>query len=311
MAVIWLLPLGERAPDLQGLTNEMRERWRYMSIASDDTNFAAHGANIHHRIGNLEIRLAETQEDIRACQRLRYEVFYEEMAAKPLGDMAAKRLDYDKFDAVADHLMVLDRSAPEASNDDPVSRGKVIGTYRLIRRDVADAHGGFYTSGEYDIAPMLKRAGPGVNFLELGRSCVHREHRNRPTINMLWHGIGQYIAAYDIDVMFGCASFPGVDPKALAQPLSFLHHTLQTPKNFHVRALPDQYAEMNLLPAEDINERAALRQMPPLIRGYMRAGCVFGEGAVIDPQFSTVDVFVMLVIKNVEERYFNRFGSED
>ncbi len=284
-----------------------------MSIASDGSEYFAKAAGasrtqarprpgLGHCSGNLEVRLARCAADIRACQRLRYEVFYEEMAAQPVGDMCAKRLDYDRFDSVADHLMVLDRSGPAA-------RRNVIGTYRLIRRDVAEAGGGFYTAGEYDIAPMLERAGADVNFLELGRSCVHKDHRNRPTINMLWHGIGHYIAAHDIDVMFGCASFPGVDPEAFAQPLSFLHHNLQAPEDYSVRALSDRFVDMNMLPESGVDERAALRQMPPLIRGYMRSGCVFGNGAVIDPQFSTVDVFVMLLMKDVEERYFHRFGG--
>lgn len=289
-----------------------------MNIVSDKSEYTMGGtpsagaqlqAGISHCAGNLEVRLARSQADIEACQRLRYEVFYEEMAARPIGDMCARRLDYDRFDGVADHLMVLDRSAPAHFAGTGKGTEKVIGTYRLIRRDVADAHGGFYTAGEYDIAPMIARAGPDVNFLELGRSCVHKNHRNRPTINMLWQGIGLYIAAHDIDVMFGCASFPGTDPGAMAAPLSYLHHTLQTPPDYYVRALDDQFVDMNILPRDQIDERCALRQMPPLIRGYMRSGCVFGDGAVIDPQFSTVDVFVMMLMKNVEERYFNRFGA--
>ena len=288
-----------------------------MSIASDNTEYAAKGgrfdltrfkSDFAHCSGNLEIRLANSDADIEACQRLRYEVFYEEMAARPIGDMCARRLDHDRFDGVADHLMVIDRSGRDRSGPDR-THGKVIGTYRLIRRDVAEAQGGFYTAGEYDIAPMIARAGPGVNFLELGRSCVHKDHRNRPTINMLWHGIGHYIAAHNIDVMFGCASFPGTDPGVFAAPLSLLHHTLQTPPDYYVRALDDQFVDMNILAKDDIDERVALRLMPPLIRGYMRSGCVFGDGAVIDRQFSTVDVFVMLLMKNVEERYFHRFGA--
>lgn len=273
-----------------------------MSSVADGRECAVNAAGPTPCSGTLEVRLATCDADIRACQRLRYEVFYEEMAARPVGDMCARRLDHDRFDAVADHLMVIDRSGP-AGND------SVIGTYRLIRQDVAETHGGFYTSGEFDIAPMIARAGRRVNFLELGRSCVHRDHRNRPTLNMLWHGIGRYIAAHDIDVMFGCASFPGVDPHAFAKPLSFLHHHLQAPTDYSVRALSDRFVDMNMVPESEIDERAALRLMPPLIRGYIRSGCVFGTGAVIDRQFSTVDVFVMLVMKDVEARYFHRFGA--
>jgi putative hemolysin len=244
--------------------------------------------------------LAASDDDIKACQRLRYEVFYEEMAAKPIGDMAALRLDFDKFDAIADHLMVIDLKAPEGS--------EVVGTYRLIRREVAEAHGGFYTAGEYDIQPMLDRADPLVNFLELGRSCVHQNYRNRPTINMLWQGLGAYITRHDIGVLFGCASFPGVDPEPLSEPLSFLYHFKSTPPDWHVRAREELFVEMNRVPKDKIDQRAAMRLLPPLIRGYMYAGCVFGDGAVIDEQFSTVDVFVMSIIKQATDRYADRFG---
>lgn len=249
--------------------------------------------------GSLEVRLAATEEDIEACQRLRYEVFYEEMAAKPIEEMAARRLDYDKFDSIADHLMVIDRR--------PAAGQRVIGTYRLIRREVAEAHGGFYTAGEYDIQPMLDRADPSINFLELGRSCVHKDHRNRPTINLLWQGLGQYVTRYNIGALFGCASFPGTDPKALALPLSYLHHFMSLPEQWQVRARDELYVEMNLIAKEEIDERAAIRTLSPLIRGYVRTGCLFGSGAVIDWQFGTVDVFVMNIMTEASDRYVNRF----
>jgi len=253
--------------------------------------------------GSLEVRLAGTAQDIEACQRLRYEVFYEEMAAKPIGKMAALRLDFDDFDAIADHLMVIEHEQP--------SEPQVVGTYRLIRRDVAEANGGFYTSGEYNVQPMLDSVDPGVNFLELGRSCVHKDFRNRPTINLLWQGLGAYVMRHDIGAMFGCASFPGTDPEALALPLSFLHHYFATPTGWHVRARDELFIEMNRIAKTEINERAALRTLPPLIRGYVRAGCVFGDGAVIDEQFSTVDVFVMSIVEQASDRYAHRFGLED
>lgn len=252
--------------------------------------------------GSLEVRLAGSADDIEKCQRLRYEVFYEEMSAKPIGEMARLRLDFDKFDAIADHLMVKDLKAPEGS--------EIVGTYRFLRQEVAEANGGFYTAGEYDIAPMIARADPDINFLELGRSCVHASYRNRPTINLLWQGLGQYVARHDIGVLFGCASFPGTDPKALAMPLSFLHHYYAIPEPYAVKALPELYQEMNMIAKDDLEKRAAMRALPPLIRGYAHAGCVFGQGAVIDEQFSTVDVFVMSIIKQASDRYLDRFVAD-
>ncbi len=250
--------------------------------------------------GMLEVRLADTQEDVLACQRLRYEVFYEEMTAKPIADMAATRLDHDKFDAIADHLMVIEKSSPE--------NPRVVGTYRLIRREIAEANGGFYTAGEYDIQALLDRTDPSVNFLELGRSCVHADYRTKPTINMLWTGLGHYVTQNNVGVLFGCASFPGIDPSALKLPLSFLYHHVRAPDQWLVRAREELFEEMNLMAKEEIDQKTALRALPPLIRGYMRAGCYFGDGAVIDHQFSTTDVFVMSVIQDVTDRYSSRFG---
>ncbi len=255
------------------------------------------------RAGPLRVRLAEGQADIEACQRLRYQVFYEEMSAKPVGDMAALGLDFDQFDEVADHLMVIDSRTTKTQ--------QVVGTYRLLRGDVANEHGGFYTAGEYDIAPMMARAPKGTRFLELGRSCVHADYRTRPTINLLWQGLGHYIAEHKIDAMFGCASFPGTDPEEHSLPLSYLRQKLAAPEQWQVRAREELFVEMNRMAAGQIDRRAAMRALPPLIRGYVHAGCFFGDGAVIDHQFSTVDVFVMCVIADVADRYFNRFGAAE
>ncbi len=252
--------------------------------------------------GTLEVRLAGSAQDIEACQRLRYVVFYEEMSAKPIGEMAALRLDFDRFDAIADHLMVIDHP--------PQGEAQVVGTYRLIRREVAEANGGFYSAGEYDIQPMLDRADPATNFLELGRSCVHQNYRNRPTINLLWQGLGAYVSRYHIGALFGCVSFQGIDPDALTLPLSLLYHFFAAPPAWHVRARDEMFVEMNRIPKAEINERAAFRSLPPLVRGYVRAGCVFGDGAVIDKQFGTIDVFVLSIVQNASDRYINRFGMD-
>lgn len=266
-----------------------------------DSLKSEHGDVLEHS-GHLLVKLATTEEDVAACQRLRYEVFYEEMAAKPIGDMERLRLDFDKFDPLADHLMVVDTrlSGMEA----------VVGTYRFIRQEIALANGGFYTTSEYDIDAMVANAPDGTNFLELGRSCVHEKYRTKPTINMLWLGLGAYVNRHNVDVLFGCASFPGTDPDRFKEPLSFLYHHLATPQEWYVRARQELFVDMNRMPKDEVSERAALRAMPPLIRGYVRAGCRFGDGAVIDEQFSTVDVFVMSVVQNTESRYASRFLSE-
>ncbi len=254
--------------------------------------------------GALEVRLAETDAEVEAAQHLRYRVFYEEMSAIPSPDMRETRRDFDHFDDVCDHLLVVDRSLPD---DDEQSA--VVGTYRLMRDVDAARAGGFYTSTEYDIAPMLTGIAAGSRLLELGRSCVLKTYRSRPaTMQLLWRGVLTYVARFSIDLMFGCASFAGTDPKALALPLSYLHHYHPMPREMRVRAIASQYVDMNLMAKDAIDPKEAIRALPPLLKGYLRAGVCIGDGAVIDRQFGTTDVFIYCPVSNIETRYRNRFG---
>jgi putative hemolysin len=253
------------------------------------------------RLGSLEVMLATTAREIRQAQRLRYSVFYEEMAA--IADTAAgwTRRDVDAFDAVCDHILVLDRRSH------PKARSQVVGTYRVLRQDVAERHFGFYSAGEYDVAPLLA-ANPHLRFLELGRSCVLRPYRNKRTVELLWHGIWTYVLHHRIDVMLGCASLEGTDPDALALPLSFLHHYARAPEGWRVHARDDRFTAMDRLPREAVNPKAALQQLPPLIKGYLRLGATFGDGAVIDRSFGTTDVLVILPVSAISRRYIDYFG---
>jgi putative hemolysin len=254
--------------------------------------------------GALEVRVAESEAEIEAAQRLRYRVFYEEMAADPTPEMRGARRDFDKYDAFCDHLLVIDRNMRD-EHDDPV----VVGTYRLLRGEVAALHGGFYTSSEFDLAPMLNSSPPGTHFLELGRSCVLKSHRARAsTMQLLWRGNQLYIERYGIEVMFGCASFPGTDPDAHAVPLSYLHHFHRAPEEaFRIRARPELYVEMNRMPQDAIDPKEALRALPTLIKGYVRVGAFIGDGAVIDRQFGTTDVLIYFPVSRIDERWRSKF----
>ncbi len=257
------------------------------------------------RIGALEVRLARSAADVRRAQRLRYEVFYEEMSATPAAAARLARRDFDSFDAVCDHLLVLDHDAGRIvlGRREP----KVVGTYRLLRQDIAARHAGFYTAGEFAVEGLLARH-PGRRFLELGRSCVLRPYRTKRTVELLWHGIWAYVLRHGIDVLFGCASLEGTDPRALAQPLSFLHHFARGDEDWTVPALGHRATAMNLLPRESVQERVALNALPPLIKGYLRLGAQIGEHAVIDHQFGTIDVFIALPIERINPRYLGHFG---
>ncbi|HVZ67980.1 MAG TPA: GNAT family N-acyltransferase [Rhizomicrobium sp.] len=253
----------------------------------------------------LEVRLAETEEEVEQAQRLRYRVFYEEMSATPSPEMRAVRRDYDRFDSVCDHLLVVDRA-----NVDEDGQPSVVGTYRLMRDEDASRAGGFYSAGEYDLTPMLRGLPAGTRHLELGRSCILKDYRTKPgTMQLLWRGVMAYVARFNIDLMFGCASLAGTDPDALALPLSYLYHYHLLPPELRVRARPELYVEMNRMPKETIDPKEALRALPPLIKGYARAGALIGDGAVIDRQFGTTDVFIYLPVSKIDTRYRSRFGK--
>ena len=262
------------------------------------------------RKGSMAVRLASDRTEVEASQRLRYKVFYQELSARANEVTTLSGRDQDSFDEFCDHLLVVDGDI--ADSGDPellLADGGLVGTYRLLRQEVADANGGFYTADEFDISPLVESRRGSLRFLELGRSCVLKPYRTKPTVELLWQGIWNYVRLHGLDVMFGCASLEGVDPDALALPLSFLHHHAQAPEEWRVDALPARYVEMNRMPADDIDMRSAMRALPPLIKGYLRLGAFFGHGAVIDDQFNTTDVLIVLPVSEINERYFSHFGA--
>lgn len=242
-------------------------------------------------IDMVSVRLAQTHGEIEAAQRLRYQVFYEEYAAKPDAKMAASRLDIDDYDEFADHLIVIDRSS---------GIEKIVGTYRLLRQELAEKYGQFYSSSEYDLSPILKS---DDKLLELGRSCVLPEFRTRPVLQLLWQGIADFITENKIDLMFGCASLHSTDIKSISKPLSYLHHYHLAPEHVRVRALKGQYINMNIIPKDELEPRKAFASLPPLIKGYLRVGATVGDGAVIDEQFNTTDICIIMQTIELTARY--------
>lgn len=257
------------------------------------------------KIGSLEVRLAQSKSDVKRAQKLRYKVFYKNGSAiADAATMLAQR-DKDAFDKICDHLLVVDHAAkPTMSGKQPV-----VGTYRLLRQDVAEKHGGFYTGDEFDISGLMQRQ-TGLKFLELGRSCVLPPYRTKRTVELLWHGVWSYVRRHNLDVMIGCASFEGTDPDRLALPLSFLHHYAAAPEGWRASAHPSRRVEMNRIAKENIDTKAALRMLPPLIKGYLRVGAFIGDGAVVDHQFGTTDVLVVMPVSAISGRYLDHFGAD-
>jgi len=263
-------------------------------------------------IGGLEVRLARTKKDIKRAQRLRYDVFYKDGAAIADARTMLARRDRDAFDKVCDHLLVIDHAAAKKPFEAArrfTRKPPVVGTYRLLGQDSANRHGGFYTESEFDVGGLIDRH-RGLRFLELGRSCVLPPYRNKRTVELLWHGIWTYVRRHRFDVMIGCASLDGTDPDRLALQLSFLHHYAGAPMEWRASAHAGRRVDMNRMPKDAINPQAALHELPPLLKGYLRLGAFVGDGAVVDYQFGTTDVLVILPISAINARYIQHFGAD-
>ncbi len=244
----------------------------------------------------FELRLAQTNRDLAAAQRLRYRVFVSELGGDgPLVDHE-NQLERDSFDPIFDHLILIDPRRDAKALDD------VVGVYRLLPGDRVLAGGRFYSESEYDLT-ALKAS--GRRLLELGRSCVHVDYRGSTAMFHLWNGLADYVADHAIDVLFGVASFHGTDAAALAQPLAYLHHHHLAPEGLRVRARPEHFQAMDVLPADKLDRKLAMTGTPALIKAYLRLGGFVGEGAWIDHRFNTTDVCLVMDTGRMSAKHRN------
>lgn len=246
---------------------------------------------------DFRVKLARSEDELRAAQALRYRVFVEELGGDgPLVDHDA-RLERDRFDPFFDHLLLMD-----------VRRGDaVVGVYRLLRSDQAEAAGQFYSEDEYDLTPLKSS---GRRLMELGRSCLDAEYRGGAAMFHLWNGLARYVAEHEIEILFGVASFHGTDPAPLAQPLSLLHHRHLAPEQLRVCAKEPHYQSLDLIPADDLDRREAMLQVPALIKAYLRLGGYVGDGAFVDHAFNTTDVCLILDTAAMNEKQRNIYTGE-
>lgn len=254
-------------------------------------------------IGPLQTRLARSPAEISSAQAVRYQVFYQEMGALPSTQSKQAQRDQDDFDHYCDHLLVLDslRSGTE-----------IVGTYRMMRQSQALQAGGFYSQSEFDLSPMIK-ANPQARLLELGRSCILSEYRTKRTMELLWHGTWSHAVTHNIDIMFGCASFEGTDPDRFADSMSWLAQNVAlSSKEDCPAALPNHIDLRAFSKASNsqVPARQAMANMPPLIKGYLRLGAQVASHAVVDEQFGTIDVLVVLKVAQINPRYLAHFGVD-
>jgi putative hemolysin len=252
----------------------------------------------------VKVRLASSDGDVAAVQRLRWEVFRAEDFKRRSDDENAS-LECDGYDEICDHLMAL---ADVVGPSGEIVGEEVVGTYRMLRGSIAEQTLGYYTAHEFDIGRLLQHAKSREGEpLEIGRSCVRQGYRTGEVIQALWRGLGQYIRKHRISLLFGCASFPGTDPTALGPALSLLYHAHLAPEDRRPRSISG--TNPKILAEGEYDPRKAFASMPPLIKGYLRAGAEFGEGIYVDTAFNTVDVCAVVETDRLSQRYFSRFGS--
>jgi putative hemolysin len=231
----------------------------------------------------LAVSIARSPADIEDAQRLRYEVFAEEMGAK-VGD-SASGIETDDFDPYCDHLIVRDLDSL-----------RVVGTYRILAPHRARELGRLYSEGEFDLS-RLQHIAPSM--VEVGRSCVHRDYRSGSTILLLWAGMAHYMKAGGYSHLIGCASVPLADGGHTAARVRLELQGYLTDPEYRVFPLhPFPYQRI---------EPAARREMPPLLKGYLRIGSkICGEPAW-DPDFNSADFLVWLSLANLHPRYARHF----
>lgn len=242
------------------------------------------------------VRIARSEADLQAAQRLRYDVFVRELGGGGAMVDHEAGLEKDRFDPFFDHMLV-----------EEIASGQVVGVYRLLRGEVAEEVGQFYSEDEYDLG-VLKRS--RRRLLELGRSCLHPDYRGGMAMFHLWSGLADYVEQHQIEILFGVASFHGTDPAALADPLSSLHHNHLAPEDLRVRAHDRHFQPMDLVPADQLDRRRAILETPALIKAYLRLGGFVGEGAYVDHAFNTTDVCLILDTARMNERQRRIYTGE-
>ena len=244
-----------------------------------------------HVAPTLQVTWARHLDDVRAAQRLRHQVFVDEMGAQPTPvNGAPAGHDVDLFDEFCEHLIV--RSVP--GNDDP---GEVVGTYRVLTPAAARRAGSFYSDTEFDLTrlrPLRER------MVELGRSCVHRDHRSGAVILALWGALAEFVEQNAMETVIGCASVSMRDGGHCAASLwASLRQTHLAPVEWQVRPRV-------ALPVDDLDQTLEV-EPPALIKGYLRMGAKVLGAPAWDPEFNTADLPLLTRVADIPARYKRHF----
>ena len=249
----------------------------------------------------FEIRLAKTEEEVIAAQKLRYKIFFEEDGAIPSEQVKLEERDFDEFDPFCDHLIAIDKTA----GDNPADY--VIGTYRLMRKDGAKKAGKWYSQSEFNVEKFNDYNG---EVLELGRACVHKDYRTKIVMQMLWNGLAAYMFDFDIKLMFGCGSFLGTDVNQYKQSLSYLYYNCVAVDELAVEERGKDKCEYPVIPKNEIDGVVAFKELPTMIKGYLRIGCKVSNTIFIDWNFNCFDVCIIFETKNLKQSYLEHYEKK-
>jgi len=239
-------------------------------------------------MGHYAVRLAETDEDRATLYRLRFVVFNLEMS-EGLDNAFQTGEDRDEFDACCDHLMVED-----------LRDGQVVGTYRLQSGPMAAQNLGYYSAQEFDFSPYENVRG---QLLELGRACVHREHRSMEVLTLLWRGIAQYALHRDLRYLIGCSSLNTQDTTLGAAMYRSLRRALVEPS---LRTLPLTACAFPL-----VENFGPAPKPPKLLQAYLAVGAKICGPPAIDRQFGTIDFLTLLDLQGLSPVVRTRFLREE
>ena len=248
-----------------------------------------------------EVRLAANADEIKESQQLRYKVFIEEMGGSVTVHPEGLQLERDEFDDYCYHLLLIDRK-----NKSEGSNGKIAAVTRLMPGSDAESGIGFCSAKEYDLGPLMRSR---KKCLELGRTCIDKAYRNGLTLHYLWKGLGSFVSERDIDLLFGLASFPGNDVRKISMGLSFIYNRYLAPQEIRPKALKHGLIDMNLVPETEFDKIKALGQIPSLLKGYMRLGARSGEGAFMDRSLNTIDICIVIDVRQMTEKYRDYYGK--
>lgn len=237
---------------------------------------------------SLALRLAASGAEVAAAQALRYRVFVKELGAEggAMTDPKTGR-EADRFDRHCEHLLLLDSLQGDA----------VVGTTRVMTEKGAAQAGQFASESEFDLS-ALRRS--GRRLLEVGRTCLDRNHRGGAAMHRLWQGLAALVEERGIDLLFGVASIPGTDPETVAHALAFLQHDHLAPEALRPRSLVP--VPRDTVMPDRLDRRAAMLATPPLVKAYLRLNGKVGDGAFVDRAFKCIDVCMVLDRATLSER---------